>query len=404
MVDFSDSPEEHAFRAQVREFVEQRCPRVLIEEAAYEGSLGASHVGPTSEEERERLTDQWRDALLEKGWMAAAWPKKYGGGELSLSEQFILNDELAALRAPQPQPHVVGSTLMVHGTEEQKRYYLPKILSGEMRFAQGYSEPNAGSDLASLTTRAVRDGDDFIINGSKIWTSGAHRADMIFALVRTDPDAPKHRGITFIMFSMKSPGISIRRIEQMSGTSEFNQVFFEDVRAPASGVVGEINRGWYVGATHLDFERSGIAQVVRVRKTVTDLVGFLKTERDAGGYRQRLDNDVIRNQLADCRIGAEVAVLFSYRVLSMQRRNQIPNYEASTVKVFRTELSQRTANAGVKALGLYGLLFDREEPYTPMRTKFSQWYLSTVSETIGAGTSEIQRGIIATRGFGLPRG
>ena len=404
MVDFVDTPQQAAFRAEVRAFVEERCPRELIDEARYVGSLGGEQTGPMSQEERERLVDRWRDALVERGWIAPHWPAQYGGADLSVMEQFVLSEVFAEMRAPALRVPDVGSTIMVHGSDELKSEFLPGMVKGDVRWCQGYSEPGSGSDLASLQTRAVRDGDDFVINGQKIWTSGAHEADMIFALVRTDPDAPKHRGITYLLFSMETPGISVRPLQQMTDARGFNEVFFEDVRVSTKGVVGEVDRGWYVGATHLDFERSQIGAAAGLRKVFGDLVSFATEEREADGPRQRLDETTIRHQLAECGIRAEVACLFSYRVVSLQDRGTIPNYEASVQKMFRSELSQLTSNTAVKTLGLYGQLYDREDPHTPMRTKWPRWYLATVSETIGAGTSEIQRNIIATRGLGLPRG
>ena len=203
----------------------------------------------------------WRDALVERGWIAPAWPKEYGDADLSPMEQYLLNETFAERQAPMIPVPDVGSTIMVHGTDEQKQEFLPPMVKDGVFWTQGYSEPGSGSDLASLQTRAERDGDDFVINGQKIWTTGAQMASMMFAMVRTDPEAPKHRGITYILLRMDSPGISVRPLVQMSDAQGFNEVFFEDVRVPVKNAVGEINRGWYVGATHLDFERSRSARL-----------------------------------------------------------------------------------------------------------------------------------------------
>ena len=401
MVDFADSPEQAAFRAQVREFIQTRLPDEL--KARPEEARGFDEEEP---EEKKEALKQWRAALVEKGWIAPMWPKELGGAELSKMEQFIVNEEFTEAGAPRLQVPTVGSTLMVHATEEQKREYLPKMVTGETRWCQGYSEPGSGSDLASLQTRAVRDGDDFVINGQKIWTSGAHLANMMFALVRTDPDAPKHRGITYILLPMTSPGISVRPLKQMSEASGFNEVFFEDVRVPVRNAIGEVNRGWYVGATHLDFERSGIGQSVGQKQTLDALRNFLIEEEKAGSGRSMLSRNAgPRADLADRYVEAEVARNFSYRVISMQAAGQIPNYESSVAKMFNTELSQRIARTATKTLGLYGGLFDDKDPvYTPMKRRWSRMYLSTVSATIAGGTSEIQRNVVATRGLGLPRG
>ncbi len=411
MVDFADTPQEAAFRAQVRGFVDQHHPKEIARSARFTAGLfGGSGVtardgerGPRSERARRLRT--WRDALVEKGWIAPAWPKEYGGADMSVMEQFVLNEVFAEMRATPMRVPDVGSTIMVHGSDEQKQEYLPSMVEGDDPWCQGYSEPGSGSDLASLQTRAVRDGDDFVINGQKIWTSGAQRAKMMFGLFRTDPDAPKHRGISYMLLKMDTPGITVRPLEQITGSKGFNEVFFEDVRVSARNVVGEVNRGWYVGATHLDFERSSIGSAVGVRHTLDDLREFLLEEEAAGSGRSRIGREpAVRSELAQLYVDAETARMFSYRVISMQNRGEIPNYEASAQKVFTTELRQRIANTAVKALGLYGGINDEGNVETPMQSRWSQQYLGAVAETIGAGTSEIQRNVIATRGLGLPRG
>ncbi|MEE8336639.1 MAG: acyl-CoA dehydrogenase family protein, partial [Dehalococcoidia bacterium] len=278
MVDFADTPEQAAFRSEVRTFLTENLPEALkIRDDSDGRGFDQQQSG-----ERAKALQQWRDKLVEKRWIAPAWPKEYGGGELTTMEQFILNETFAETRSPRLGVPDVGSTIMVHGTDEQKAEFLPKMVKGETRWCQGYSEPGSGSDLASLQTRAVRDGDDFVINGQKIWTSGAVQANMMFAMVRTDPDAPKHRGISYILLSMETPGITVRPLVQMSDARGFNEVFFEDVRVPARNVVGEVNRGWYVGATHLDFERSSIGSAVGNEQTLDALRSFLTRERDEG--------------------------------------------------------------------------------------------------------------------------
>jgi len=289
----------------------------------------------------------------------------------------------------------------VHGTEEQKAEHLPKILSGEVDWRQGYSEPGAGSDLASLQTRAIRDGDDYVINGQKIWTSLAHLADWLYVLARTDPDAPKHRGISFLLMDKHTPGISIRPLIDMSGRHHFNETFFEDVRVPASNRVGDENRGWYVGMTLLDFERSNITGAVSSRRTLDDLREYLKTsegKQRAPGYAQN------RLNVADRYIETDVMFNFSFRIISMQDRGLIPNYEASVSKLFNSEMNQKIALTGTRVFGLYGQIHDSADQRAPMKSKLTNQYLVSVSSTIAAGTSEIQRNIIATRGLGLPRG
>jgi alkylation response protein AidB-like acyl-CoA dehydrogenase len=402
MVDFADSPEQAEFRKEVEAFFADRFPEELRisrdDDPRTQFERGRAP-------EREGAMKDWRAALVEKGWIAPAWPEQYGGADLSPMEQFILNETVAESGAPRMGVPDVGSTIMVHGTEEQKAEFLPPMVRGETRWCQGYSEPGSGSDLASLQTRAIRDGDDFVINGQKIWTSGAHLANMIFALVRTDPEAPKHRGITYLLAPMDSPGIEVRPLVQMSDARGFNEVFFEDVRVPVKNAVGEINRGWYVGATHLDFERSSIGNAVGQQRMLDGLRSFLQEERDEESGRSRLNQPgAPRTELADRYIEAAVAKTLSQRVISMQSRGLIPNYEASMTKVFSTEFNQRIARTATKLLGKYGDLRDRGNEHTPMRGRWATMYLSSVSSTIAGGTSEIQRNVIATRGLGLPRG
>ena len=402
MVDFNDTPEQTAWRAEVTKFVEEHLPPDLAEDAEFAGTLGGVHRGPLGKQRVERMKE-WRQAILDRGWIAPAWPKAFGGAEMTAIEQFILREVFTEMRAPIQSVHDIGSTILVHGSDEQKAKYLPPMVRGEIQWAQGYSEPGSGSDLASVQTRGEHDGDDFVINGQKIWTSGAMTADMIFALVRTDPEAPKHRGISYLLFELDKPGISIRPLDQMSGASQFTEVFFEDVRVPVSAAIGEVNRGWYVGATHLDFERSSIGSAVSFANRLNDLTQFLKNEADTG--RSRLKREpAFRDQLADRATETTVARQFSNRIITMQARGIIPNIESSAQKLFSSELHQRTSNTGLNAMGQYGMLYDENDERTPQRARWGTYYLASVSETIGAGTSEIQRNVIATRGLGLPRG
>ncbi len=387
---FTDSPEEAAFRANVRELALEHFPNGGREfSEAMEISPDAVYGYP-----------QWRQALRERGWAAPHWPKEYGGGGMSPGEQFIFLEELANHRIPSIFDNgirMLGPTLIIHGSDEQKSTFLPRITSGEIVWCQGYSEPGSGSDLASLQTRAERDGDDFIINGQKIWTSNGHRADWMFMLARTDPSAPKHRGISMFLLDMKTPGVTVRPLVNMANVHHFNEVFFEDVRVPARQMVGEMNRGWYVGATLLDFERSNIGRSVELRNEVIDLVDYAK---------QAAPGQVapsVRLELTERAIEAELCKLFSYRIISMQKRGMLPNHEASVLKNFRSESGQRTARTGIRLLGMYGNLY-RKEPRAPMEARLAFRYLDSTRATIAAGTSEINRNVIATRGLGLPRG
>ncbi|HXG41173.1 MAG TPA: acyl-CoA dehydrogenase family protein, partial [Dehalococcoidia bacterium] len=288
-----------------------------------------------------------------------------------------------------------------------KKTYLPKILSGEHIWCQGFSEPNAGSDLASLQTTAVRDGDEYVINGHKIWTSAAHMAHYCLLLCRTDPNAPKHKGLSYIIVPMKDekgnpyPGVTVKPLINMAGQYGFNQVFFDNVRVPVKNLVGEENRGWYMAVTTLDIERSNIGAAVGHQQTIEDLIEFVREQRGQGPERlSQLPS--LRYELADRWVEAEVALLLSYRVVTMQNRGLIPNYEASATKLYSSELSQRIANTGMKVLGLYGQLAPRSK-WAPLRGRIEAAYLTSVASTIAGGTSEIQRNVIATRGLGLPR-
>jgi len=395
-MDFQDSVEEGAFRTQVRGFLQQNLPKSWTAAMEFEEAPDPA---------REAFIKQWRGLLSQHGWIAPHWPKEYGGAGLTPGEQFIFNEEMAEARAPQVGGmgvQMIGPTIIMYGSDEQKAEHLPKITSGEVQWAQGYSEPGAGSDLASLQTRAVRDGDDYVINGQKIWSSGAHRADWMFMLTRTDPDAPKHRGISMLLVDLKSPGISIQPLIDMSGRHVFNQEFFDNVRVPVKNRVGEENRGWYVGATLLDFERSGIAGSIGLRHQVNDLLKFVSEASKSGSSTVRL-TESMRAELAERAIEAEICKLICYRIISMQKRGQVPNHEASMNKNFRAEAGQRLAQTGIKVLGLYGGLYG-ETPHAPLKGRLSRTYLASVAGTIAAGTSEINRNVIATRGLGLPRG
>ncbi len=390
-MDFKDNPEEAAFRGEVRDFINTELKsdeRMEDERGMYRGAF-------------ERLKGL-RGKLSTRGWIAPAWPKEYGGAGLTVKQQFIMNEEFAQNRVPPVGGmgvSMIGPTLIVHGNEEQKKEHLGRILSGEVQWCQGFSEPGSGSDLASLQTRAVRDGDDFVINGQKIWTSGAQYAHWMFMMARTDPDAPKHKGISYFMLDMKSPGVTVRPLTNLANQDMFNEVFFEDVRVPAKNLVGELNRGWYIGTTTLDFERSSIGSAVGIRLGLDSLVKYAK-EHEADGTSRTGQLDSLKTELADRYIEANVARLMSYRVVTMQAKGMIPNHEASMTKLFASELNQRIARTGVKVLGLYGQLYGDD---APMKGRYESSYMTSLSSTIAGGTSEIQRNIIATRGLGLPR-
>ena len=394
MVDFSDTPAEAAFREEVRAFIRDHYEpiRDTLRQDALEGD--PFEITPARR--------QWFRTLSKKGWVVPAWPKEYGGAGLSVKQQFIFNEEMAEARAQRPGGialGMAGPTIITIGTDAQKKEHIPPILTGEVVWCQGYSEPGAGSDLASLQTRAVKDGDDYLINGQKIWTSGAHRADWMILLTRTDPDAPKHKGITYFIVDMHAPGVQVRPLVNMASTHEFNEVFFEDVRVPSRNILGEVNRGWYGAVTTLDFERSSIGSAVGTQQGVLDLIRFA-AEAPAGQSTARRRN-AVRLELADRFIEATAARLISYRIVTMQDQNLIPNYEASMAKLYAMELNQRIASTAMHVEGLYGQLTEHE-PRAPKNGRYNYQYLRSVANSIEGGTSEIQLNIIAKRVLGLP--
>ena len=396
-MDFRDTPEEAAFRQEVREFIAREAPK--LEQGAGIDVSGYAQVFVQSQ--------GWFKKLGEKGWIAPAWPKEYGGAGMTVMQQFIFNEEMAEARAPRPLHLIIGvgmagPTLIVHGSEKQKKYYLPRILSGEDIWCQGFSEPEAGSDLASLRTRAVRNGDDYIVNGQKIWTSVAHLSKWMLLLARTDPDAPKHRGITYFILDMKSPGVEVRPLVNMAGGHEFNEVFFDNVRVPKANIIGEENRGWYVAMSTLDFERSAIGSATGLRQTVEDIIHYAREHTEDGTSMLGV-NPMLRYELVDRLLETEVGRMLSYRVISLQSKGLIPNYEAAVIKLYNMELDQRIARTGMNALGTYGQL-ERGSKWAPLKGRLKHMYLRSVGSTIETGTSEIQRNIIATRGLNLPRG
>ncbi len=409
-MDWSDTPEQATFREEVRTFIKTRLPERYQEAADAASNDAEELVGgwqadrKSDDEERRSTAKEWADALAEKGWIAPHWPKEYGGAGLSVIEQFIYNQEMSESGAPAVGGmgvSLLGPTLIVHGNEEQKQEHLSKVLSGEVAWAQGYSEPGAGSDLAGLQTRAERDGDDYVINGQKTWTSGAQYADWLFALVRTDPDAPKHRGISFVMMDITTPGLTVSPLTDMGWNQPFNETFFEDVRIPAKNLVGEENRGWYIGMTLLDFERSGIGGAIGYQRSLDELIGYVEQDDGSGTLRSDWQR-ASRLDIVDLHVGIEVLFNFAFRIVSMQNAGDIPNYEASMNKLYGSELHQQLARAGTKALGLYGQLWERN--VAPMNASFVRDYIGSIPHTIFSGTSEIQRNVIATRGLGLPRG
>jgi len=391
-MEFRFTAGQESWRQELREFFKHELP---------ESWQGGEEV---SGEDEWRFVRQFQKKLAARGWLVPHWPKEYGGAALGIMEQVIMREEISYHRAPLPDifgVNMLGPVLMMFGSDEQKSQHLPPIAAAEVTWCQGYSEPEAGSDLASLKTRAVRDGDDYVINGSKIWTSNAHRAEWIFMLARTDPEAPKHRGISFFLAPMSTPGISTRPLVNMAGVHLFNEVFFEDARVPAANLVGDENRGWYVGAALLDFERSGIGNAAASRRSLDDLIDYCRhSDGDGDG---RTVSQGRRHRLAELVIETEIGRYLSYRVATMQAKGAVPNMEASAAKVYNSEVAHRLADAGVNIMGLSGQVRPESKKWARLRGDFTMNYMLMLGGMIAGGTSEIMRGIIATRGLGLPR-
>jgi alkylation response protein AidB-like acyl-CoA dehydrogenase len=345
--------------------------------------------------------------LGERGWLSRPWPKEYGGQAAPIIEQLLFNEVRAYYRAPGVDYQGLGMlapTLLASGNEEQKQQHLPPIARGEIMWCQGWSEPNAGSDLASLTTRAARVGDHYVINGQKAWTSGAHRAQWCFMLARTDPSQARHRGLSFFLVDMKSPGLKLRPVRALNGTHMFNEMFFDDVKVPKENMVGEENRGWYVSLMTMNFERSSIGFMAEAKRNLEELIEFCKETKRNG---QRLsEQPVVRSLLAQLVIEVEIGLALSYKVAWLQGKGEafvIPAAIAGCAgKVYGSELGQRLAYAGSRILGLYGQV-KAASRWSPLKGRFESSYQECVSLNMGGGTSEIMRNVIAMRGLEMPR-
>ena len=394
-MDFRFTEEQQAFRREIRDFLKANLG---------EGWKG---IDPDSyfHDENWLHIRELTAKLVEKGWLTLAWPEEYGGQGRPHLEQMIYNEEMAYFRAPTRDASMgtdlVGPTLMLYGTDEQKSEYLPQIASGSAVYCQGFSEPESGSDLASLQLRAVEDGDDYVVTGSKIWTSGAHRATHCYLMTRTDPDAPKHRGISVFIVDMDTQGIEVRPIVNMFDVHYFNQVFFDNVRVPKSAMIGERDRGWYVAATSLDFERSGVARFASNQRSLEELVEVAR-QTSVGG-RKLSEDAKIRHELAELWTANEAGRAVAYDVAWMQSQGEVPNKEASASKLMGSEIAQRIHALGIQMIGSYGIL-DKGLKWAMLNGRLAWEWMDSISFTIRAGTSEIQRNIIATRGLGLPRG
>ncbi|MDY6854149.1 MAG: acyl-CoA dehydrogenase family protein [Thermodesulfobacteriota bacterium] len=397
-MDFSFTPEQEKLKKEFEQFfsTEMKKAPPVYETGGLEAMFG-------SEEGWEFHLYMARE-LGKKGWLAMAWPEKYGGKDASVIDQVIFSEVRGYYGAPGVDIFgigIVAPTLLVAASEEQREKFLPPIAKGEVMYCQGWSEPNAGSDLASLSTSAVKDGDDYIINGQKIWTSGAHRADWMFILVRTDLNEKRSKGLTYLLLDMKTPGITIRPIEAMDGLHMFNEVFFDDVRVPIANRIGEENKGWEVTRQSMNFERSSIGIFSENQRTIEDLVKFVKETKKDG--KPLAENQVIRNKLAELAAATDVGRAMAYNIAWMQEKGGLfmAASAASAAKVFGSELAQRLVYVGAEILGQYSQV--KESKWAPLNGKFETNYQNCMGLNIAGGTSEIQRNLVAWIGLGLPR-
>ena len=390
-MDLRFTAEEEAFRADVREFIQREMSPELS---------AAIAQGEGYDPEMWAETRTLRKKLAAKNWIAISWPKEYGGEGKPQIYQAIFKEELAYWRCPgiDAQAYQIGPSLILHGSEEQKRRYLGGIARAEVTWCQGFSEPNAGSDLASLQTRAVADGDEFVINGQKIWTSGAHVADYIHLLARTDPDAPKHRGISYFLFPMSTPGITVKPIRQMDNGQGFNEVYFDNVRIAQDSLFGELNRGWYVATTTLDFERANVANSAASRRSLADLLAYA-TQTPSGG--RMLHNPTNLPKVAAAYIPTQPLTTLPPSALPQHDHSHRHTSTHSLAKTFSSDANANVAWFAMETIGLMGQL-EPDQPYAPLNGHIERIYLRTGCR-VGGGSPEIQRNIIAQRGLGLPR-
>lgn len=388
-MDFRFTPEQEHFRQEIRRFLDAQ----VTEELRHEIATSAHTPGP--------LAKDFLRLLGAQGWLGIGWPKEYGGQGKTMIEQMIFYDELD-LRDIHYGGLTITSlamTLMKLASEDQKRAYLPQILRGELEICLGYTEPGAGSDLASLITRAERDGDDYLITGQKVFTTGAHYSTHIWLLARTAPELPRHKGLSIFVFPLESPGVTVRPIYTMGGIRT-NEVFLDRVRVPPSAMIGAPNSGFYTIAVALDFERIFMGKYARLRRTFTELVACCRRlSRDGCTL---YEDPAVQDRLVGLHIAIERLRLLCFKAAWMVDKGVVPTAEASAQKVIASELEQRLADEGMRILGPCGQLA-HDSPHAPMAGRLvSSWLLAPMMR-FGGGANEIQRDIIAQRGLGLPR-
>ena len=396
-MDFTLTPDQHAFRERVRSWLKANVPPEWK-------ALGSTEVPRADMYEFGR---RWQRKLFDGGFIGVTWPREYGGQGLTFVEEMILHEEMALQKAP-PILNVLGvgmagPTIIAYGTEEQKKRYPAKILSCEEIWCQGYSEPNSGSDLAALQTRAVKDGDHYVINGQKVWTSLAHVADWMMLLARTDPAAPKHKGITYFLLDMRTPGVTVKPLKQMTGDAEFNEVYFDNVRVHERQVLGEVNNGWAVGLTTLMYERLalGFGLQVRLRIALDGLVDLARRSTKNGVPATR--DPLTRQKLAQMWIDTEVFKYTGARAITKLLKGELPGPEASSGKMMWVEGHQRVQEMAMELQGPYAQLMGGSR-WAVENGLWQYGFLRSRANSIEGGTTEIQKNIIGERVLGLPKG
>ena len=394
---FRDTPQTVALREELRAWLRDNLP----------AGWGTTVHEPADENERARFRLEWERLLYKGGWSGVAWPREYGGRGLTQVEYGVFLEEMARADAPEGLNiigrNLAGPVIMAHGTAKQKERFIPAILKADEVWCQGFSEPDSGSDLASVRTRITRDGDHFVINGQKIWTSFAQFSQWCFLLGRTDPDVPKHKGLSFVLIDMRTPGITIRPLVQITGETEFNEVFFDNVRVPVENLVGELNQGWRIAMSTLRFERGpeeALPRQVRFRRDLDHMIEVARrTTRDG---RTLAKDAVMRQKIAASYIELELVRLNGLRAQARVAKGQDLGAAASTTKLYWSHMAQRMAETAMELAGEGGALLPGD-PSAAGAGLFALRFLQSRAMTIYSGTSEIQRNIIAEQVLGLPK-
>ncbi|MFC1900964.1 acyl-CoA dehydrogenase family protein [Chloroflexota bacterium] len=400
-MDFSLTPQEEAFRKEVSDWLDEN----MKDLPSWVGNRSVLSPEMDSEEQLQ-FSRWWHKKLYDAGYVGIHWPKEYGGRGATVMEQVIFSEEMAKHRAPMGAGGLgvgwAGPTIIVAGTEEQKKRFLQKILSGEEVWCQGFSEPEAGSDLANSQTRAVEDGDDYVVNGQKVWTTGGMRADWAILLAKTDfnPETPRHRTFSYFLMDMHAPGVTVRPLRQMTGYAGFGETFMDNVRIPKNMMVGEKNRGFYISMSTLEFERSNSGSAVGLQNTIKDIIRLVqKTERNG----EKLSEDpVTRQRIAQQYIEANVVRYIGLRALTRQLRGQTPGPESAVGSLLNVQSLQRLWDFAMTIQGPYGRLM-RGSKYAIDHGHFTRGFLSSRGNSLATGTTEIKKNVIAQRTLGLPR-